>query len=355
MLVNNLVCFDFRNITEANLAPCEKMNVICGENAQGKTNLIEAIWMFTGAKSFRSVKDSSFIHFGQDMARIKLSFTAKGIENSAQMLFGEKREAFLNEKVLQNPSLLAGAFNAIVFSPSDLSLVKDGPAVRRRFMDIAIGQIYPNYITLLRDYTRAITQRNQIIKDYRHDKTLSIMLDVFEKEIALNGKKITDYRTRYIAALYHYVPVIYKGLSSGREKIEVHYQSSCDPNDFTQKLFESRNEDMFTGTTSVGPHRDDLNFLINNISARSYGSQGQQRSVALSLKLAQAQLIEKITGEYPVCLLDDVMSELDPIRQNYVLNHIEGCQSFLTCCDPSNITNLKSGKVFTVKNGKVTS
>lgn len=353
MKIKKIKCQNFRNIKEAVIFPDSEMNVICGENAQGKTNLIESIWLFSGAKSFRNNKESNYIKFSEKNAKNEIDFISSGIENTALMEFSDKRQVSLNGKVIGNPSKLAGKFNAVVFSPIDLGIVKDGPQIRRRFLDIAIGQLYPNYITILKEYTRAVKQRNQIIKDIKYDGSISLMLDIFENEISLNGEKIIKYRKKYIEILKEKVPIIYEGLSSGKEKLEIEYFCVFGENDLKEELLKSRKEDMFTGVTSVGPHRDDLIFKLNGIDARSYGSQGQQRSIAISLKLSQAEVIKEITGEYPVCLLDDVMSELDPSRQSYILNHISGWQCFLSCCDPSNIANLNKGKIFKVKNGEV--
>lgn len=353
MNVKKLELQNFRNIKSLLIEFNKEKNIICGENAQGKTNIIEALWLFSGAKSFRNTNDSAFIKFGEKSAKTYTEFEFLGIENSAQILFSEKRTAYYNEKKLQNPSNLAGKFNAVIFSPTDLNLVTDGPDKRRRFLDIAIGQLYPNYIEILKSYSRAVMQRNRIIKDYRYDKTLSVMLDVFEKEIADTGNKIIKYRKKYIDMLDEFVSSIYSGISSGKEKIESEYITKSGEFIDTEMLKFAREKDMFTSTTSVGPHRDDVNFKINGISARNYGSQGQKRSVALSLKLAGAEVIKQISGEYPICLLDDVMSELDENRQNYILNHIRDWQSFITCCDTSNIKNLKEGKIIKIKNGEV--
>ena len=352
MKVNKIKIQNFRNISDIYLEFDDEINVICGENAQGKTNIIEALWLFSGAKSFRGTKDNEYIKFGEKKAKIYTEFNMLGVENNAQIVFEDKKTAFLNEKKLSNTSSLAGKFNAVVFSPSDLTLVTDGPDKRRRFLDTAIGQLYPNYIEILRNYTRAVMQRNKIIKDYRYDKTLSVMLEVFETEIVDMGNKITEYRKRYINILNKYVSKIYSGISSGKENVEIFYVSKNKILD-NEILKNSRQNDMFTATTSVGPHRDDIVFKINEISARNFGSQGQKRSVALSLKLAGAEVIKEISGEYPICLLDDVMSELDEGRQNYILNHIRNWQSFITCSDTSNIKNLKAGKVINIRNGGV--
>lgn len=352
MNIKKIEIQNFRNISDICLEFDKEINVICGENAQGKTNIIEALWLFSGAKSFRNTKDTEFIKFGQYRAKIYTEFNMLGVENSAQIVFDDKKTAFLNEKKLPNTSSLAGKFNAVVFSPTDLTLVTDGPDKRRRFIDTAIGQLYPNYIEILRSFSRAVMQRNKIIKDYRYDKTLSVMLDVFEAEIVEMGNKIINYRKKYISVLNNYVSKIYNGISCGKENIEIFYISKNEVLD-NEILKFSRENDMFNSTTSVGPHRDDINFNINDISARSFGSQGQKRSVALSLKLAGAEVIKEITGEYPICLLDDVMSELDENRQNYILNNIRNCQSFITCCDTSNIKNLKEGKIIKIRNGGV--
>ncbi len=352
MKVLNLECKNFRNLESIKISPDSRMNVICGENAQGKTNLIEAIWLFTGAKSFRNSKDINFINFEKEKAEIKLDFLSGGIENNAKIEITDKRKAFLNENKLKTASNLAGKFNAIVFSPQDLSLVSLGPNVRRKFLDLAIGQIYPSYIQILKNYLKALAQRNKIIKEYKFDSTLAVMLDVFEQEIAQNGEKIIFLRKKYIEYLNNFIPTIYDGISSGKEFLETRYIKNFEGS-ILKELENSRKEDMFSGTTSIGPHRDDIEFKINGINARNFGSQGQKRSIALSLKLAEAEVISKKTGEKPVILLDDVMSELDKSRQNFILNHIDGMQSFLTCCDENNIKNLKSGKKFLIKNGRV--
>lgn len=352
MIVLNLECKNFRNLENISISPCDSMNVICGENAQGKTNIIEAIWLFTGAKSFRTSKDNNFIKFNFLKASNNLLFKSEGIEKNARIEIENKRTAFLNDKKLKSASELAGNFKAIVFAPNHLSIVSEGPAVRRKFLDIAIGQLYPSYIGILKNYMRAVTQRNKIIKDYKYDSTLSIMLDVYENEIVLNGQKIISYRKRYIEVINEFLPKVYNGISAGKEVLETEYICSCNY-DLAESLKNSRKEDMYSGVTSIGPHRDDLEFKINGISARNFASQGQKRSIALALKLAEAEVIEKNTGECPVILLDDVMSELDPNRQDFILNHIKGMQSFLTCCDDSNVKNLKAGKKFIIKNGMV--
>lgn len=354
MKVKNLKLSNFRNISNIELNFDDEINVICGENAQGKTNIIEALWLFSGAKSFRNAKDGEFLKFGESIAKINTEYEFSGVQNNAEIVFEkDKKTAFFNDKKVKSTSSLAGKFYAVVFSPTDLNLVTDGPEKRRRFIDTSIGQLYPNYIEILRNYNRAVLQRNKVIKEYRYDKTVSIMLDVFENEIFENGKKIIVYRKRFIDMINKYVTDIYNGISCGKENIEIFYVTKSKKTLSLENLKLSREEDAYSQSTSVGPHRDDIIFKINGIPARNFGSQGQKRSVALSLKIAGAEVLKEISGEYPVCLLDDVMSELDENRQNYILNHIRNWQSFITCCDTSNIENLKEGRVIKIKNGGV--
>ncbi len=353
MRINSLKISNFRNIESMEFSPCEGMNLIYGENAQGKTNIIEAIWLFTGAKSFRGAKDEEFKKFGRDKAILELEFMGENIEKCAKIEIEDRKKAFLNEKLLKSATHLAGSFNAIVFSPSDLRLLSDGPKVRRKFLDTAICQLYPTYIEILRGYTKAVTQRNKILKDFKINSSVLPMLDAFEMEIASLGERIIKYRLRYIEILKEIIPQIYSGLSSGKEALETEYIASFKEGNLREKLKEARKEDMFSFKTSVGPHRDDLEFKINGISAKNFGSQGQKRSVALTLKLAEARILEKNTGEYPICLLDDIMSELDPARQNFILNHIKGMQTFLSCCDPQSVQNLKAGKMFKISKGEI--
>ena len=352
MIAKKLEFKNFRNLAEGFIEPDSNINIICGENAQGKTNITEALWLFTGAKSFRGAKDAEMVSFGFDEAKVSLDFLSGGVSRNAEITIKQRRSATLDTKKLRAPSLLAGNFCAIVFSPSDLEIIKEGPALRRRFLDIALGQLYPSYIDLLRDYTRAVTQRNTLLKESNEKPDLEL-LSVFEAEIADKGSKITRYRTDYCQKLTPYLTDIYSGLSGKNEELFAEYLPLCSPENLAEELLRSRKKDIYSGITSVGPHRDDIDFKINSVSARIYGSQGQQRSVAIALKLAEARTLKGITGEEPAAILDDVLSELDKTRQNYILNNITDRQVFITCCDPENIRGLINGKVFTVTAGRV--
>lgn len=352
MQVKRLKGEGFRNLLAFDFEPSEGINLIVGENAQGKTNLVEALWLFTGTKSFRGSKDKELITLGKGKAHLKLDFLTEGILREAEIVIENKRVCFLDTKRLKGPAEMVGKFCAVVFSPSDLRLIKEGPSERRRFLDLAIAQLYPSYVNISKQYAKAVAQRNSIIKNYEYMDGGEELLSAFEAEICSLGQQIEKYRINYCSLLKNSIHKIYDGISSMREELEIEYLATGGE-DLAEKLYKSRSHDKFSGVTSVGPHRDDIEFLLNGISARNFGSQGQQRSIALALKLTEADILTKKTGERPIAILDDVMSELDLSRQNYILNHIKDWQVFITCCDPNIPALLNVGKVFTATNGKI--
>lgn len=364
MTVNSVKIKNFRNITDLCFTADEGVNVIYGENAQGKTNILESLWLFTGCKSFRGAKDSDFIRFGEDFSKINLEFSDNSRTKKSEITFCEKKKnVFHNGVQLRSSSELIGSFYAVIFSPVHLSLIKDGPASRRKFLDTALCQLKPSYAQNLAGYKRALLQRNALLKDLYLNTELYDVLDVWDDRLARHSAAVIKERLDYITLLSEYSKIIYSGISENKEEFSVFYsRNEYKSEEITvrdiylrelEKLKESRKEDIVLKTTTVGPHRDDLEILINNVSARSFGSQGQQRSCALALKLGESEIIKKITGETPVALLDDVMSELDEKRQDYVLNHINDRQVFLTCCDPSQVLRLCGGKSFLIKDGEI--
>lgn len=355
MTVNKLTVKQFRNIKSAELVPSDGINVIFGSNAQGKTNLIEALWLLCGQKSFRGGRDSEFLSFGCDECLIKANFTADGREQTAEIKIDKKKTASLNGIELKSVSELSKSFNAVVFSPDDLAVISDGPEERRKFADGIIASLYPKYEGIVSRYERAIAQRNMVLSDFRYHSELEAILDNFEEQAARYGNEIVIYRSRFCEKLSAFSPDIYSGISDGKEKMSVKYISSAGNgvDEFKSSLKASRAADSKTLATSVGPHRDDFEILIDGMPARKFASQGQKRSAAITLKLSEAALIRDMTDNMPVILLDDVMSELDKKRQAYVLNKIKDSQVFITCCDPSNIKGLKAGKVFEVRNGEI--
>ena len=344
---------NFRNIQNIQLAADPGVNIIYGENAQGKTNIIEAIWLFTGAKSFRGAKDSQLLRIGEQQARLQLAFFCENRKQTAQIVIETRKKTYLNEVELNPPSALAGHLQAIVFAPQDLGLVNDGPAARRRMLDLGIGLLYPSYIQKLKTYNHTLQQRNALLKTLRFNASMYPCLEDYDVSLSRQGAEIIRQRQRYTAQLKEEIPGIYNGLADGREALQIAYTATADtdPERYYAKLQAQQKEDLKNIATSVGPHRDELEIHIEGKPARMYASQGQRRSAALTLKLAQAALIKKATGEQPIALLDDVLSELDEKRQHYILNHIKNWQVFITCCDPSQIERMTKGKVFRVQNG----
>lgn len=364
MKINSVKLNNFRNISSMELHATDGVNVIYGENAQGKTNILEAIWLFTGCKSFRGSKDTEFIKFNEDFAKINLDFSDNVRNKKSEIIIGNKKKnVYLNGVSLRSSSELIGSFYAVIFSPSHLSLIKDGPSGRRRFLDTALCQLKPSYAEHLAGYRRALLQRNALLKDLHLSPQLYDILDSLDDQLSRYSAAVISERLKYIEILSQYSKQIYAGISENKEYFNVTYSR----NDITdinisvndlynlelERIKNARKEDVLYKTTTIGPHRDDIDILINNVSARSFGSQGQQRSCALALKLGESEIIKKITGETPVALLDDVMSELDEKRQDYVLNHINDRQVFLTCCDPSQVLRLCGGKSFLINGGEI--
>lgn len=360
MIVNSLSLKNYKNILNTAVSFDKNVNVIYGENAQGKTNILEALWLFTGMRSFRAVKDADQIMFGKDKAEIEVNFNSCGREQSEKIIFGEKKESFLNDIKQSSVSAFAGNFYAIIFSPEHLSLIKGGPAERRTFCDNALCQIKPKFSEYISKYKKNLVQRNALLKDYKFNNSIEPLLEIFEENLADIGAKIIIQRIKYIEVLKEQAKEIYSGISSNKEEIDIKYISSFSfeseadiKEKFLLALKNNRDEDLLSLSTGIGPHRDDIEVEINGISARKFGSQGQQRSCVLALKLGEASVLKNKTGEMPIALLDDVMSELDESRQDYILHKIENWQVFITCCDPNTILRLKQGKTFHIEAGEV--
>ena len=341
MRIERVDCKNYRNMDIFSLEPCAGVNVIYGENAVGKTNVIESMWLCTGEKSFRGNADGELIRFGCDKAAVRCKFYAAGREQECELtLQNGKRDASLNRIALKAPSELTGQFYGVIFSPNHLALVQDGPGERRKFIDSAICQIKPGYGRVLANYKRALDQRGKLLKDIPFQTQLLQTLDIWDEHLALLGGHIAAGRVRYIRRLAPRAKEIYDGISAGRETLSISYLSQTfDPDCeapaaqtaiFREKLLAARTQDIEMGHTGQGVHRDDLDIRIDGAPARAFGSQGQKRSCVLALKLGEAHLLRDTVEETPVVFLDDVMSELDEGRQRYLLGHLDGWQLFIT-------------------------
>jgi len=361
----------FRNLTGVAFAPCEDVNVICGHNAQGKTNLLEALWLFTGARSFRGSKESEYIGFGKDTAELSLNFYAHGRAQSSDIrLSGAEKHVYLNGiDISRTAGELSGRFCAAVFSPDHLDIIKSGPKNRRALIDASLCQAYPKYGKVLDSYGKILRQRAFILKDIQEQNQLLDLLDAWDQNLIEYGGYITWMRARYVSKLAAYGAEEYAGISGGREKFSAFYRASCDENSkldlgelgraeitglLAKAVGGSRKNDIRLAQTNIGPHRDDIEVETGGKSARIYGSQGQQRSCVLALKLAECRILEESLGEPPIVLLDDVMSELDEGRRSYILNCLTGRQVFISCCEAELLGTLRGGRVFCVKSGRLT-
>ncbi len=341
---------NYRNLQPGEIVPESGINVIYGKNAQGKTNLLEAMWLFTGGRSFRGSKDADLVAYEAPKAELNLQFFSEEREQTAQIrIENGRRSAALNEVPKKSVSELIGKFCAVMFSPEHLSLVREGPVFRRNFIDSALCQIRPSYAVLLSRYNHTLTQRNALLKDIPRHSELADTLEIWDEKLIKYGGEIMRGRTDYIDQIREPVQKIYAGICENKEAIGLSYQKSAE--DLAQALKNSRRDDIYSGHTGAGPHRDDLEITIDGQSARAFGSQGQKRSVVLALKLAEAEVLSRRTGEKPVIFLDDVMSELDSGRQDYLLNHLDLCQVFITCCEPDTVKRLRAGALFEMTAG----
>lgn len=361
MYINEIKIENFRNIDFMGIFPDKEINVIYGKNGQGKTNLLESIWLFTGCKSFRTSKDSELVKFEHENSKISMSFQTELRENNAAIFIEKRRTANLNGVNLTSPRELIGKYYSVVFSPVHLSLIKDGPVNRRKFIDTAISQTDNVYAKKLTYFNHLIQQKNALLKNAGENPSLLDTLDIWDEKIAAAGAEVIVDRINYIKMLQKKAAEIYLGISGEKEELDIKYLSNVryeseEKQDIARIYFESmqkhRPNDLYLKNTTSGPHRDDIEILINGISARKFGSQGQQRSASLSLKLGEAEIIKDLKGEHPVILLDDVMSELDSTRQNYILNKMSGKQVFITCCEKETVSRLCAGKIFKIENGK---
>ena len=362
MKVLELSFKNYRNLKNGNFTPDSGVNIICGNNAQGKTNLLEAIWLFTGGRSFRGTKDSDLITFKKKKSDLSMCLFSDERNQSLKISLDENsRKVAVNEVTKKQASELIGNFCAVAFSPIHLALIKDGPAARRKFLDTAICQIQPLYAKTIFKYIHTLSQRNCLLKEIKYKKSLYSTLEIWDEKLAIFAANLILKRIKYIELLKDLSKEAYEKISRNNEKLEIRYETNNygKENIETQNLVEqikeklkkAHNEDIAVGFTTIGPHRDDFKILIDGKSAKMFSSQGQQRSAVLAMKLSEATILNKICKKSPVILLDDVMSELDSYRQDYILNSFSNEQIFITCCETETLKKLKCGTSFTIDNG----
>lgn len=369
MKIRSVKVDGFKNLKEVEIYPCGETNIIFGENAQGKTNLIEAVWICSGVKSFRGTRDRGFIDINGERAEIEVefenSFRTQKIKIACARPAVREKNVFLNGVKLRSVSKLFGNLNCVVFTPEDLELSKGSPDNRRSFLDLCISQIKNSYNEVILKYETVLQQRNSLLKNIASGISKREELEVWDMQLAKLGSYISMLRYNYAKKLDMYTRELYEKISSGRENLELIYNSTVFDRlegredfsgemaeEYLKRLRESFSDDVKSGFTQTGVHRDDLVTALDGLNSREFGSQGQNRSVALVMKLSQAYILSGETGEEPVILLDDVLSELDQKRQDFVRSQIERFQIFITCCKEPEIKS-SSQKFFMVSGGRV--
>ncbi|SFE63701.1 DNA replication/repair protein RecF [Alteribacillus iranensis] len=367
MHINSLHLKQFRNYNHIDLPVENKINLILGENAQGKTNMMEAVYVLAFAKSHRTSKDKELIQWEEDFARIGADFSRKSGPTSLEVIISSKgKKTKVNGMEQRKLSEYIGALNVVMFAPEDLNLVKGGPQMRRRFIDMEIGQISPVYLYDLSLYQRILKQRNQLLKDMFPvpEKEQEVMLEVLSDQLAQTAAKVIQRRFVFLEMLQEWSADIHKQISREREELQVAYIPTAQVSEemdlsmlevrIKEKLEHIRQNEIRRGVTLIGPHRDELSLKINGKEVQTFGSQGQQRTAALSLKLAEIELINEHIGEYPILLLDDVLSELDNHRQSHLLHAIQGkVQTFVTATSVEGIEHetIKKASAFQAEKG----
>lgn len=368
LFLTELSLTNYRNYKKTRLSFENKVNVILGENAQGKTNLMESIYVLAIAKSHRTSRDKELIKWDEEYAKIEGRVQKRMSALSLELVISNKgKKAKVNSLEQKKLSSYIGSLNVVMFAPEDLNLVKGSPQVRRRFIDIEIGQVMPVYMHDLNQYHHILQQRNHLLKQYnRSPEKNKVMLEILTTQLVEIAVKITNRRIHFLHLLQNWAEPIHKGISRGLETLKIQYNPSVDVSEgielskmvevYYEKFSKIKEKEIDRGITLAGPHRDDMQFFVNDKDVQVYGSQGQQRTTALSIKLAEIELIKSEVGEYPILLLDDVLSELDDYRQSHLLNTIQGkVQTFVTTTSVEGIDHetLKKAAKFYVTAGGV--
>jgi DNA replication and repair protein RecF len=358
MIIKSIELADYRNYDSLKLQFDKGTNILYGDNAQGKTNILEAIFVAATTKSHKGSKDKEIINFEKEEAHIRTYLEKEGVESRVDMhLRSSKSKGIaVDGQKLKKAADLLGLCNVVFFSPEDLGIIKNGPSERRRFVDMELCQLDSFYLYNLNHYNKIVNQRNKLLKDMYMNPDLKETLSIWDMQLVSFGSKIIERRSIFVEQLNEIIYDIHRKLSGDREELKIQYEPDVEIEGFEKKLKYSQDRDMKSKMTSAGPHRDDFSFMIGDIDIRKFGSQGQQRTAALSLKLSEIELVKKITKDTPILLLDDVLSELDSNRQNYLLNSIGDIQTIITCTGLEEFVNnrFEINKVFKVSEGTVT-
>jgi len=349
----------FRSYEECELAPCEGVNVLLGDNGQGKTNVLEAMYVCCTGRSHRTRQDRELIRWGADFASVKVQAQRRDGSHEVELVLpalGRRRIKVSGQEISRSGELM-GHVTGVLFSPEDLRTVKDGPAERRRFVDMALSQIRPAYYYALQRYNRALKQRNETLRIVAVQPAYMATLDSWDEQLAAAGAELMRHRREYIERLSRAAAETHRDIADDREQLEIRYLPSVSAGDDAQAnleaLFGARETDVRRMTTSVGAHRDDVQILVQGRDVRAFGSQGQQRTAALSMRLSELDVMREQIGEWPMLMLDDVMSELDPGRRRQLVSRLKGIQTFITCTDTEDLAGAEVGQLWRVENGQL--
>ncbi len=353
MWIKKIKINNFRNYDKEEINLEKNINIFYGQNAQGKTNIIEAIFLCSLGKSFRAKKDNEMIKLNKENAIVEIEYEKSDRDGKIKIEIGNKKNIYLNGIKIKKLSELLGNLNIVIFTPDDINILKGGPQNRRRFLDIMISQLRPNYMHILNLYLKTIEQRNKYLRQIKEEHKDENLLEIWDEKLAEYAIKIYEYRKEFIEKIIKKINIIHKNITNGEEQIELEYITECDSKEKYLKLLKERRKlDIIKGFTTKGIHRDDFVIYINKKEIKIFGSQGQNRTAMLSLKLAELQVIYDEIGEYPILLLDDFMSELDKTRRKNFLENIEGTQVIITGTEKLDIENLEYLE-YNVSNGKV--
>ena len=358
MIIKSLELENCRNYAELSISFDSGTNILYGDNAQGKTNILESIYLSATTKSHKGSKDKELINFEAQEAHIRTYVMKDGLENRVDMHLRKNKTKgiAINGQKIKKAADLLGLLNVVFFSPEDLSIIKNGPSERRRFVDMELCQLDSFYLYNLNNYNKIVNQRNKLLKDLSFNPNLRDTLFIWDSQLVSYGSKIIERRAAFVKQLNEIIYDIHVRLSGGKEALEVVYEPDIALCELETGLKNSQEKDIKLKQTTIGPHRDDFSFLVDGIDIRKYGSQGQQRTAALSLKLSEIELVKQAAKDYPVLLLDDVLSELDSSRQNYLLNSIGDIQTIITCTGLEEFVNnrFEINRIFKVSNAVVT-
>lgn len=359
MIIESIELKNYRNYEELHMELNEGTNILYGDNAQGKTNILEAVYVCCTSKSHKNAKDRDIIRFDQDESHIKMQIRKNDVPYRIDMHLKKNKPKgiAINGMPIRRASELFGIANVVCFSPEDLNIIKNGPSERRRFIDMELCQLNKLYVHSLVQYNKVLVQRNKLLKELAFRPDYGETLDVWDMQLVNYGKEVMEYRGDFVCRLNDMIHGIHARLSGQKEDLKICYEPDTAAAQFEEALKRSRTQDMKQKTTLCGPHRDDISFFVNGIDIRKFGSQGQQRTAALSLKLSELELVKQLIHDRPILLLDDVLSELDAGRQNHLLNAINDIQTIITCTGLDDFVNnrFKIDKIFKVIDGAVVS